>query len=279
MDNILKKLSSAEVAVDLGCGGGSFSYQRYECKIIGIDVSLNQKSLYRDGGRVQYLQCVATHIPLLDHSVDAVICNHTFEHFAEYKTVLAEIDRILKHSGALWISIPNGFGFDDALYRRIFSGGGHVNRFTFQQIVEEVRTNTSLKLVQSVLLQSGFVYLKKPAPELKRHFPNSAKFLFYMPTSVNRVLVFCINAFTRFIDKVAKSHFSQYGWGCVFARGSVSVDPLESYFNVCWKCGSGDSANHLRAAGRLTPRYGIVFYNCANCETRNLFFEPPSEFT
>lgn len=279
MDNILRKLSSAEVAVDLGCGGGSFSYQRYQCKIIGIDVSLDQKTLYRDGERVEYLQSAATDIPLSDHSVDAVICNHTFEHFAEYRTVLSEIDRILKQSGALWISIPNGFGFDDALYRRIFSGGGHVNRFTFQRIVEEVQTNTSLQLVQSILLQSGFVYLKKPAAELRGHFPKSAKFLFYMPASVNRLLVFSINALTRLIDKFAKSRFSQYGWGFIFARGSLSVDPLESYFNVCWKCGSGNSANHLRAAGRVRSSYGVTLYNCANCGTRNLFFAPLNGFS
>jgi predicted SAM-dependent methyltransferase len=279
VDNILRKLSSAEVAVDLGCGGGSFSYQQYECKIIGIDVSLNQKALYREGERVQYLQSAATHLPLLDHSVDAVICNHTFEHFAAYRVVLGEIDRILKPSGALWISIPNGFGFDDALYRRIFSGGGHVNRFTFQRIVEEVQINTGLQLVQSILLQSGFVYLKKPAPELERHFPDSAKFLFNMPPSVNRLLVFCINALTRLIDKVARSHLSQYGWGFVFARGNLSLEPLESYFNVCWRCGSGNSAKHLRAAGCVRSSYGVTLYDCPNCGTRNLFFVPLNGFS
>jgi len=274
MDNILRKLSSEEVAVDLGCGGGSFSYQRYQCKIIGIDVFLDQKTLYRDGGRVEYLQSAATDIPLLDHSVDAVICNHTFEHFAEYRRVLSEIERILKKSGALWISIPNGHGFDDALYRRIFSGGGHVNRFTFQRIVEEVQTNTSLRLVQSILLYSGFVYLKKPAAELKKHFPRSAKFLFYMPASVNRVCVFSINALTRLIDKFAKSHLSQYGWGFVFARGNLKLEPLESYFNVCWKCGSGNGAQHLKNTGRVRSRFGLCSYTCPNCETRNLFFRP-----
>jgi SAM-dependent methyltransferase len=274
MDNILRKLSPTEVAVDLGCGGGSFSYRAYPCRIIGIDVSLNPNLLYRDGQRIAYLNSVATRIPLADRSVDAVICNHTFEHFAEYKTVLAEINRILKEDSALWISIPNGFGFDDALYRLIFHGGGHLNRFTFRRMVEDVERYTSLRLMQSILLHSGFVYLKKPPPEQKKHFPRSAHFLFYMPASVNRLLVFSINAITRLIDRFTGSHVSQYGWGFVFARGNVTFTALESYFNVCWKCGSGNGAAHLKATGRVKSTFGVSLYFCSNCQAQNIFFEP-----
>jgi predicted SAM-dependent methyltransferase len=275
MDNILRTLTTSQIAVDLGCGGGSFHYDWYQCRIIGIDIALNGRSLYRDNQRVQYVRSQAIEIPLADRSVDAVICNNTFEHFVAYKTALREIDRVLKHTGALWISVPNGYGFDDGLYRYIFSGGGHVNRFTFDRIVEDVHSNTTLRLTQSTSLFSGFGYLKKPDPELKQHFPKSAQFLFDVPAWLNKAAIFSLNVTTRLIDKLAASNLSQYGFGFVFTRGTIALDPLQSYFNVCWKCGSGNDGQYLKTAGRVTSGVVLRLYNCANCQARNIFFEPP----
>jgi predicted SAM-dependent methyltransferase len=73
-----------------------------------------------------------------------VICHHTLEHFDGYRETLAEISRILDPKGWLWIAVPNGYGFDDALYRAVFSGGGHVNRFTYDSLIQDVERITSL---------------------------------------------------------------------------------------------------------------------------------------
>src|SRR5438445_13817471 len=112
--NILRSLNPSQVAIDLGCGGGSFNYASYRCKIIGIDVTLSAQALYRDGTRVGYVRANALEIPLCRGSVDAVICNHTFEHFVDYRRALAEISRVLNASGMMWIAVPNGSRFDDA---------------------------------------------------------------------------------------------------------------------------------------------------------------------
>jgi SAM-dependent methyltransferase len=275
MDNILRALSASQIAVDLGCGGGSFHYASYPCRIIGIDVALNAQRLYRDGERVQYVRSNATDIPLASRSVDAVICNHTFEHFVDYRRTLSEINRVLKITGMLWISIPNGYSFDDALYRFIYEGGGHLNRFSFNRLIEEVQHQTDLKLVQSISLFSGFVYLKKPAPEQLPYIPSLARALFHVPGGLNKACVLLINAVTRFLDKMMGSRISQYGWGFVFARNGVRVDPLPSYFNVCWKCGSGNDAQYLKSTGRLVSTLGIRFYSCANCQAKSVYLEPP----
>jgi Methyltransferase domain len=275
MDNILRALSASQIAVDLGCGGGSFHYASYPCQIIGIDVALNAQRLYRDGERVQYVRSNATDIPLASRSVDAVICNHTFEHFVDYRRTLSEINRVLKTTGMLWISIPNGYSFDDALYRFMYEGGGHLNRFTFSRLIDEVHNQTDLKLVQSISLFSGFVYLKKPAPEQLPHIPRLARALFHVPDRLNEACMLLINAVTRFVDKMMGCRISQYGWGFVFARGNVRLDTLPSYFNVCWKCGSGNDAQFLKSTGRLISRLGVRFYSCANCQAKSVFMEPP----
>jgi SAM-dependent methyltransferase len=274
MDNILRTLTPSQIAIDLGCGGGSFHYASYQCRIIGSDIYIDPKSAYRDAQRIQYVRSRATEIPLAGRSVDAVICNHTFEHFSDYKIVLREIDRVLKDPGALYIAIPNGYGFVDALYRWIFSGGGHINRFSFGRIVEDVQDNTTLRLAQSVSLFSSFIYLKKPAPELKQHLPQSAHFLFHIPAWLRRIAIHSLNAVTRLLDKFFGSDFSQYGWAFVFTRGQMAFDPLPSYFNVCWSCGSGNDARQLKGTGQVINKVGLRVYYCANCHARNIFFKP-----
>jgi SAM-dependent methyltransferase len=279
MHNILKILNSYQVALDLGCGGGSFNYSTYSCRIIGIDIWFNTPALNRDGSRIQYLQAKADAIPLEDHSVDAVFCHHTLEHFPNYLQTLKEVDRVLKAEGVLWIAVPNGYSFDDALYRRIFQGGGHLNRFTFDGLVESVQTHTTLKLQQSITLFSGFVYLKTPHPDQKPHFPMSARFLFYVPEPLNRMAILFINTITRLLDKVRGSRISQYGWGFIFTRGKVVLEALPSYFNVCWKCGSGHGAGYLRQLGQLRSFMGVPFFVCPSCQARSVFFNPPESLS
>ena len=43
---------------------------------------------------------------------------------------LAEIGRVLKPPGALYIAVPDASTFGDRLYRWLTWGGGHVNAFT-----------------------------------------------------------------------------------------------------------------------------------------------------
>ena len=255
MNNILGTLDESQIAVDLGCGGGSFNYMAHRCRILGIDVTLDQSRLKRNGSRIDYVQSTSAEIPLCANSVDAVICNHTLEHFHHYENTLREIGRILKPKGLMWISVPNGFGFEDALYRMLYSGGGHVNRFTFQSMVDAVQNATDLVLIQSNRLYSGFVYLTA-----LHHYHT----------------VFVLNGGTRIIDKLLGTQLSLYGWGFVFARAVTQLDPLDSYFNVCCSCGSGDPISTLKSSGRIRRRLGFRLYECSNCRQTNVLIEPPS---
>jgi SAM-dependent methyltransferase len=275
MHNILWKLNSAQIVVDLGCGGGSFNYSTYPCKIVGIDVGFGGHQLYADESRVLYLQSNAGELPLMTGSVDAFICNHTFEHFANYKQALREINRVLNPSGMLWIAVPDGYSFDDFLYRSLFAGGGHLNRFTYQRLVDEVQSETDLGLVQAISLFSGFVYLKRPTTQQFKDLPPFGKFLYYVPDQLGKAGISTINVASRLVDKLFGSRISQYGWGFVFARGKVELYPLPSYFNVCWKCGAGNGAQELRSSGSIGTRFGVSLFSCMNCRAKSVFFEPP----
>ena len=275
MDNLLAGFGPEQIAVDLGCGHGSFHYESYRCRIIGIDVTISGTNLYRDGSRIDYVRADSSGIPLANKSVEAVFSHHTMEHFPEYRRTLREIDRVLKDRGLLWIAVPNGYSLDDALYRMVFSGGGHVNRFTREGLINAVQELTRFRLKQEVDLFSSFIYLKKPTAGEYEHFPQSARALYHMPENFNAAGVLAINAVTRITDKVFKSRFSQYGWGFVFGAEDAELPPLHTaFFNVCSRCGSGIPADSLRQQVGKTI-FGLGLFKCPQCGQKNSFVEPP----
>ena len=274
MDEILEILRPSDTALDLGCGPGSFDYSRYAFRIVGVDLHLDPKELYKEAARVHYVRSQAEDIPLENGSVDLVFCHHTLEHFPGYQSTLAEIGRVLGPEGVLWIAVPDGYSFDDTLFRHIFSGGGHVNQFRRDQLVAEVTERTGVELVQAVRLYSGFVYLKIPAPEQLIHFPETAEYLADIPERLSTLWITGVNLVTRVVDKVLGSDSSLYGWGLVFSRGPVDMRPIKSCFNVCWNCGSGNAATDLEAEGLISGRLGLPIYRCRSCHRQNFFVSP-----
>ncbi|PYS13943.1 MAG: hypothetical protein DMG15_09605 [Acidobacteria bacterium] len=273
MENILAELTEQRTVVDLGCGTGSFHYEVYRCQVIGIDLTVPSGI---KSSHVSFVQANSAQIPIANNSVDAVVCHHTLEHFDDYRTTLVEINRILKDGGLVWIAVPNGFGLDDELYRFVFSGGGHVNRFSRDQLIQDVHRHTRFRLVQEVDLFSSFIYLKKPTLEEYQYYPPPARFLFHIPDGTSTAVVFSLNALARLIDRLFGYRISQYGWGFVFAAESASLPPLHRpYFNVCSKCGSGVSAKELRDKGLSRQCFGVGFYYCPICQQLNAFVSPP----
>jgi SAM-dependent methyltransferase len=269
---LLAALTERQTVVDLGCGPGSFHYELYKCRIIGIDVNVRQTKR----PQASFVQAHSAAIPLKADSVDAVVCHHTLEHFDDFRATLAEINRTLRDDGVIWIAIPNGYGLDDHLYRSVFSGGGHVNRFSRDQLIQEVHHHTRFRLAQAVDLFSSFIYLKKPTEQEFQHYPRTARFLFHIPDGTRAAGIFAINAVTRLIDKAFGCRFSRYGWGFVFAPEGASLPPLQlPYFNVCSQCGSGIPARRVRDGGQLKQCCGIGFFHCPNCRQLNAFVSPP----
>jgi len=274
MYHFLPTLDASQVAVDLGCGSGSFHYAAYQCRVIGIDVHMRD-NLYRDGSRVDYIRADSSEIPLASRSVDVVLSHHTMEHFPDYRKTLQEINRVLKDPGLLWIAVPNGYGFDDSLYRALYGGGGHVNRFTRDALIKDVQELTRLRLKQEVDLYSGFVYLEKPAAEDVLNMPPSLRALYQMPDGFHTAGLLAINMATRIADKMLGSRLSQYGWGFVFAGEDVVLPPMyKARFNVCSKCGSGIAAPPPHEKRPKTVM-GLGLFHCPNCGRRNSFVEPP----
>ena len=269
---LLGRLDEQSVVLDLGCGRGSFHYEACRGRIVAMDIALPEKPARRP--QAVYMVADSSSIPLPAASVDAVVSHHTLEHFIDYKTTLTEIRRVLSPHGWLWIAVPNGQALDDALYRFLFAGGGHVNRFSYSPLVAEVESATETRLARSCDLFSSFIYLHRPSAEELQHYPGRAGFLGEIPEGFLTFSVMALNAGTRLVDKIFGSRYSQYGWGFVFARQPMTIAEMPSYFNVCRKCGSGDSAESLKPVPRRLV-FGFGFYHCPHCGELNVFVSPP----
>lgn len=276
MQEILQLLKPSQTLLDLGCGPGSFDYSEYPFRIVGMDVQLNPDQLYSEDNRIHYVQSKAEVIPLQDGSVDLVFSQHSLEHFTAYKRTLSEIGRVLSPDGLLWIAVPDGRGFDDTLFRHIFSGGGHVNQFEKEALATEVTALTGATLVQAIPLYSGFVFLKIPTPEQLIHFPKTAAYLADIPERFSTLWINSVNLVTRIIDRVLGSKTSLYGWGLIFCRRTVNIQPLHSCFNVCWNCGTGNPVATLKLKGLISFRFGLKFYRCLQCQRKNFLVKPIS---
>jgi len=269
---LLGRVHPGGVVLDLGCGRGSFHYETCRGRIVAMDLTLPDKTTHRS--EAVYVCADSSAVPLPDASVDAVVCHHTLEHFTDYKKTLREIRRILNPQGWLWIAVPNGYGFDDALYRFIYTGGGHVNRFEYKSLVEEVESLTQTRLVRSCDLFSSFIYLRKPAEDEAKHYTGRVGFLRDIPSGFLTFSVLALNGLTRLLDKAMGTRYSQYGWGFVFTRQDLQVSEMPSYFNVCRKCGSGHdwTQNHATHS-----RLGLRFSPCPHCGEINVWVSPPPD--
>lgn len=105
-----QELTSGEVILELGCGGGldtSLIAQKVasSAKVIGLDLSfamLQRAACSLDAqnnAHVSFNQGLAEQMPLRDDSVDWVISNGIFNLSPEKEKILEEIHRVLKPKG------------------------------------------------------------------------------------------------------------------------------------------------------------------------------------
>ncbi len=204
-------------------------------------------------------------MPFRDGCFEAVIANHSLEHFTDLEGALKEVGRVVKAKGALYASVPDAATLTDILYRWISSGGGHANAFKDpQQVVELVEKLTKLPCAGSRTLLSSLSFLN-PKNRLGRT-PIKLRILGGGSEHSLRAYVFI----SRLLDRVFGTRFSVYGWAFYF--GTIG-SPIETgtWGNVCVGCGSGVPFEQLRSSGSIRRRFLVPDqYRCPVCGTRNL---------
>jgi SAM-dependent methyltransferase len=108
------------------------------------------------------VQTDASRLPFPDASFDAVIANHSLEHFEHLETALQELGRVVRPSGSIFIAVPDASTFSDRLYRWLGRGAGHVNAFRSRvDLSALVERHTSLRFVGGRDLMTSLAILNR----------------------------------------------------------------------------------------------------------------------
>jgi glycosyltransferase involved in cell wall biosynthesis/ubiquinone/menaquinone biosynthesis C-methylase UbiE len=98
-------------ALDIGCSAGFIADELATdgAKTIGVDIDEPglERARIRFGGRVGFVNASGDELPLPDESLDVVVFNHIYEHVVDPDAVVAEIRRVLKPTGVVYLGLAN----------------------------------------------------------------------------------------------------------------------------------------------------------------------------
>jgi SAM-dependent methyltransferase len=259
MHEILKHLPAGARILDLGCAGGSFPADLTKALTVRFD---KERPNARPDAHVVLGD--AASLPFTSSVFDAIICNHSLEHFRDLRRSLEEIGRVLKPEGSLFISVPDGGTLCDRIYRWLARGGGHVNDFrSAETLAGMVSRFSSVPHKGTRTLCTSFSFMNRKNP----HPPQPKRMILFFWGSEKFLVVF--NAFLRLYDRWFRGRASVYGWALYF--GNLR-EPImhEASVNVCVQCGQGHPSNWLKSLSAVRG-YPLRFYRCPTCSTFNFF--------
>jgi SAM-dependent methyltransferase len=259
MNELIERLPPGARVLDLGAGAGSFQTDRNDLVIVRLDLEPR-----RERAPGHWVAADAALLPFAPAVFDLVISNHSLEHFPRLEPALRESGRTVKPGGALYIAVPDASTLADRIYRWLGRGGGHVNPFySAGDVIRLVEHLTGLEHRATRVLFTSFSFL------------NSRNFTARPP---RRIILFAngderflalFNWCLRAVDRRFGTRWSHYGWSFYF--GDVDVpEKLESWVNVCVRCGAGHSGDYLRMTGAVGAAPGIFErYLCPDCGAPN----------
>lgn len=114
IDVVLRMTSDArwtyESVLDVGCGAIAPYVRHLESlgkRVVGVDFAYPFLEMAKQRGQDRGVQGDATALPFPDASFDAVICSETLEHIPDDRGAIAEIHRVLRPGGLLFLTVPN----------------------------------------------------------------------------------------------------------------------------------------------------------------------------
>ena len=261
MIELLNDLPPGAVVLDIGCDTGSFEFSKNSITVVKVDLELRSGSPASN-----FVQANAAWLPFGERCFDMVVANHSLEHFENLDVCLAEIHRVIKPNGALYIAVPDANTVSDRLYRWLARGGGHINAFlSADELGKRVARATGLQHVGTRTLCTSLSFLNRRnrrtrAPRRLLALGGGAPFSLLLFTYIFRL-----------VDRLIGTRLSVYGWALYFGNLRAQV-AQEVWTNVCIGCGTGYSCRWLLAHQIVVKTVlSPAWYRCPECGSLNLF--------
>ncbi len=111
-------------AVDVGCSGGIIADELRQCGagMLGVDIDRPglAKARVRFAESATFLCADSERLPFRSQSIDVMICNHVYEHVVDPEQLFAELRRVVKPDGMLYLGLGNRLGMIEPHYRLPF---------------------------------------------------------------------------------------------------------------------------------------------------------------
>lgn len=125
--------------LDVGCGLGRHMHlvQPYFSQVDGIELDQVSLNYCREAGLNVYGEPLET-LGLPANTYDVVLLNQVIEHLVDPKAVCAEVFRILRPGGILYIDTPNFSSLSISLFKEhcsVVEGSGHISLFCVKTVL------------------------------------------------------------------------------------------------------------------------------------------------
>jgi SAM-dependent methyltransferase len=133
-------LVGGRTVLDAGCGVGYGSeiLARKASRVYAVDIAMDAVSAgARDHAPagVRFVQGSCTGLPFHDASLDVVVAFEVIEHLEDWRGLLSEARRVLRHDGQLLVSTPNRLYYSET---RTEPNAYHVHEFDYAEFRSEL---------------------------------------------------------------------------------------------------------------------------------------------
>lgn len=116
---------SGLTVLDIGCSQGFIADELADAgaaRTYGVDIDVPGLAAAqgRFGGRVRFVCAAGQSLPFAAACVDVAVFNHIYEHVVDPDAVLADVRRVLKPDGVLYLGLGNRLGVIEPHYRLPF---------------------------------------------------------------------------------------------------------------------------------------------------------------
>jgi SAM-dependent methyltransferase len=156
--------------LDVACGSGGLTFKIgiNGCDMHGLDVSGNftygQQLATRWGVDCAFVRGVAERLPYIDACFDQVVCSSSLEHFKDGSGALREMNRVLKPSGTLVLTVDSfSYPIDDASKGR-HAQACYVEHYYDKRELRQLFAEAGFDMVRSKYLmhsQAACYFIKK----------------------------------------------------------------------------------------------------------------------
>jgi ubiquinone/menaquinone biosynthesis C-methylase UbiE len=110
---------------DIGCSQGFIADELAGAgadTVYGVDIDVPGLAVAHDrfGERVRFVCAAGERLPFADSSLDVAVLNHIYEHVVDADAVIADLRRVLKPRGVLYLGLGNRLGVIEPHYRLPF---------------------------------------------------------------------------------------------------------------------------------------------------------------